>query len=405
MIPRRIDALIAAGAFVALGVPVLIGGVPQMPGLSFGLASQQNAPLTAAAACIAMPLALAFRKTLPAISTAVIYLLALTHFLAGVHLLPVDVLVLLSLYSVVMHGSLLSQVLGIVGAYIGAAIIAVWSVTFAFSSPKPIFGLYAFLGAGGAVTLTWAVALSRRTRQRELAALAEVNQTLQAERQQEMALAATTERTRIAREMHDIVAHSLSVMIAQADGGRYAATQNPTAAISALATIGDIGRDALADMRKILGVLREETDASPTRPQASTTDLANLVAQVRESGLDIALLQLGQPRSLPPGVDTALYRVCQEALTNVLKHGGPNVHVTVMVRWQEGAVELKVDDDGRGAAAQSDDRGHGLVGMRERATVFGGTLVAGPRAGGGFRVHLTLPLPRISNSYTDGKEA
>lgn len=397
MVPKRTDAAIAAAAFVALGLPVLIGGPPHMTGLPFAVAGDENAPLAAAAACTLMPLALAFRRSLPALSTAVTYLLALTHFLAGVHLLPVDVLILFSLYSVVMNGSLLSQVLGIVGAYIGAAMIAVWSVTFTVVDPKPIFGLYAFLGGGGAVTLTWAVALSRRTRQRELASLAEVNATLQAERQRETTLAATNERTRIAREMHDIVAHSLSVMIAQADGGRYAARKNPQAAVSALTTIGDIGRDALADMRKILGVLRADSEASPTRPQASTSDLESLISQVRESGLDISLLQLGQPRSLPPGVDTALYRVCQEALTNVLKHGGPNVHVVVMVRWQDGAVELKVDDDGRGAAAQSDERGHGLVGMRERAAVFGGTLVAGPRAGGGFRVHLTLPLPRAAN--------
>ncbi|MDO5727549.1 MAG: histidine kinase dimerization/phosphoacceptor domain-containing protein, partial [Bowdeniella nasicola] len=223
-IPARGDGAIAAACFVALGLPVLIGGPPQLPGVDLPLSTQMHAPVAATLACIVMPAAIAYRRIVPAISMVIIYLAALAHFLAGIHLLPVDVLILFSLFSVVLHGSLLSQVLGIVGAYLGAAIISVWSVTFAFATPNPIYGLYAFLGGGGAVTLIWAMALSRRTRQRELTSLEEVNATLQAEREQASALAATNERTRIAREMHDIVAHSLSVIIAQADGARYVAS-------------------------------------------------------------------------------------------------------------------------------------------------------------------------------------
>lgn len=394
-LPGRSDVLLAAGAFIMLGLPVMIEG--PTAALTAAISNAEHEPFAPAvyAVCVIMPLATAFRRTLPAASAALIYLCALAHFAVGAHLLPVDLLVLSALYSVVVYGSKFAQILGIVGAYIGAIIIAVWSGTLAFGDrPRPINGLYAFLGGAGAVTMTWSIALTQRLRQREIAALAAHNRALQEDRDQQASLATTAERNRIAREMHDIVAHSLSVMIAQADGGRYAASASPAAAVTALETIGQVGRDALADMRKILGVLRDDgTDASPRLPQPVDSDLDELITQMRSSGLDISLVRIGLARPLPPGAGFAIYRICQEALTNCLKHAGPHARITVVLQWLNSSVDLKIDDDGRGAGAPNDGRGQGLLGMRERAGVFGGSLTAGPREGGGFRVHLQLPVP------------
>jgi len=237
---------------------------------------------------------------------------------------------------------------------------------------------------------------------------------LETERDQQAQIATAAERTRIAREMHDIVAHSLSVIIAQADGGRYAAEAAPEAAVRSLTTIGETGRAALADMRRLLGVLRPPGPPTTTHPhpspavvvaatgppppgdlvpQPAVADLERLVDQVRASGCRISLVRLGTPRTLPPGTGLTLFRICQESLTNVLKHAGPAATATVLLQWAPDAVVLEVADDGRGAAAPSDGGGQGLVGMRERAVMLGGTIAVGPRPGGGYRVRVQIPVP------------
>ena len=207
----------------------------------------------------------------------------------------------------------------------------------------------------------------------------------------ERALAAAAERARIAREMHDVVAHTLSVVVAQADGGRFAAAQDPQAATRALGTISEVGRSALGEMRALLGLLRDADDEAALGPQPSIEDIPALVASTREGGLDVSFVTTGTPRPLPIGAGLALYRITQEALTNVLKHAGPGPRAFVQLTWEDAALVLTVSDDGRGAAARDDGDGQGLPGMRERATVFGGTLSAGPRAGGGYLVRATLP--------------
>ncbi|MDR2378504.1 MAG: sensor histidine kinase [Bifidobacteriaceae bacterium] len=205
----------------------------------------------------------------------------------------------------------------------------------------------------------------------------------------------TEERTRLSREMHDIVGHSLSVMIAQADGGRYAAAANPDAAIRALEAIAQTGRDALTDMRGIVRVLRDgpADQTAQLEPTAHVKDLEQLVDETRSTGLDVTLVRVGTPRNLPPGVGATLYRVAQEALTNALKHAGPKVAVTVTERWSGNYVAITVSDDGRGAAATGDGSGHGLVGMRERAEMLGGSFQAGPGPAGGFTVAVSVPIP------------
>ena len=221
----------------------------------------------------------------------------------------------------------------------------------------------------------------------------QVAQLLELERDQEMRLAAATERARIARELHDVVAHSLSVVIAQADGGRYAGRTDPEAATGALEAIAATGRQALTDMRSLLGVLREG-GGEEYAPQPDVAAIPALVEDVRGSGLDVDLIVEGEPQPLAAGPQLAAYRIVQESLTNVLKHAGPASRAWVRLQWRPDALELSVLDDGRGASAamvDSDGDGQGLRGMRERAQLHRGRLEAGPRHGGGFGVHAALP--------------
>lgn len=217
-------------------------------------------------------------------------------------------------------------------------------------------------------------------------------------RQQRAAeLAVAAERMRIVREMHDVIAHSLAIMIAQADGGSYVVA-DAAAARRAFLTIAETGRVALTDTRRILGMLRndEEPELAPVPDHAP---LDGLVEQARQTGLQVALVRVGEPRPLPSGSRLALYRVCQEALTNVIKHGGEGAQVIVALSWGEIEVTMTVTDrGGRGTPVIDPDAeeplaglGLGLIGMRERAELVGGTLEAGPTEDG-FRVRAVIPL-------------
>jgi signal transduction histidine kinase len=210
--------------------------------------------------------------------------------------------------------------------------------------------------------------------------------------------AVAEERGRIARELHDVVAHSVSVMVVQAGAARRSVAGNPDQATAALTQIESTGRQALAEMRRLLGLLRDGQDGSAAlTPQPSLAHLDVLVAAAREAGLPVELAVEGEPRQLPAGVDLSAYRIVQEALTNSLKHAGPT-RATVRVCYDTKALEVQVWDDGHGpppavganGAAEGD--GHGLIGMRERVALFGGSLEVGPRPGGGFRVAARLPL-------------
>lgn len=242
----------------------------------------------------------------------------------------------------------------------------------------------------------WALGTLGRTREAYVAALVERSERIEHEAAQRVALAATEERTRIAREMHDVVAHGLSVIVVQADGGRYAAEHDPAVATRTLETVAATGREALTEMRRLLGLLRTD-GATGTRPQPHLDDIAVLVAEAQEvartagdgTRIEAHLPPPGRP--VPPGVALTAYRVVQEALSNVRKHAGPGVTVRIEVSVGT-AVEVVVEDDGRGAASLDDGRGLGLVGMRERVEVHDGELCAGPRPGGGFRVSARLPL-------------
>ncbi len=214
---------------------------------------------------------------------------------------------------------------------------------------------------------------------------------MRTEQEEQARRAVAEERSRIARELHDVVAHTLSVIVLQAGAGRRIAAKQPERGRGVLEAIETLGREALADMRRLVGILRSEADAQTEKePQPSLAGLADLAERVRSAGLAVEVRTEGQPRPLPPGVDLSAYRIVQEALTNALRHAGA-ARARVTVRYGEAGVEVEVSDDGRGPSSDGSGGGHGLVGMRERVGMFGGELEIGAGEAGGFRVRALLP--------------
>ncbi len=243
------------------------------------------------------------------------------------------------------------------------------------------FGVMFFLG-GRAV----------RSRTRLTAELHEAALRATEEREAASVRAMADERRRIAREMHDVVAHSVSMMVIQAGGARRILDRDPARAEAAGALIEKTGREAMREMRTLLGVLHAEDEQAEYAPQPSLRDIEALVERARVAGLPVELVVEGTRRELPAGVDLAAYRVVQEALTNVVKHGG-GAETEVLVRYKADAVEVTVADRGGGTmTTRLEGSGQGLAGMRERVRVFGGELHAGRRRGGGFEVRALLPL-------------
>src|SRR5690625_1997256 len=406
--PRLVsDVLPAAVAFVFLGLLSLLAGNesfyfgPYLFGIQEWVSSPEAPGAVAvmrgvihAAASVGMPLALVWRARRPLASTATVAALALLHYFAGIIILPVALAIFAMLYSLTVYAPARVARGGLFLALFGAFLVTLASIPATdVVNQLALFALFFLLGAA-LVLLSWGAGLLRRSRLEQREALRERALRLERERDQQAQIATVAERNRIAREMHDIVAHSLSVVVAQADGGRYAAAADPEAATRALETIAETSRAALADMRRILGVLRDENgETADLIPQPADADIDALIGQVKTAGLNVSHVTLGAPRALPPGAGVALYRIVQESLTNILKHGGPEAAAIVTTEWKTDGLTISIDDDGRGAAAKSDGAGHGLVGMRERAAMLGGSLAAGPKPGGGFRVRCHIPLP------------
>ena len=267
-------------------------------------------------------------------------------------------------------------------AVIAAAAVVDYQTTAAFSD---------FFWTTLILTLFWffGVALGTRTEQaRELRVrveAAERGRALAAER------ATAEERARIARELHDVVAHSVSVMVVQASGVRRLLHDDQEREREALLSVEQIGRQALTEMRRMLGVMRTgEEQPAALAPQPGLQYLDRLIAQVEEAGLPVTLHVEGERPDLSPGVDLSAYRIVQEGLTNALKHA-TGAHADVVIRYVDGLVQLEITDDGVGGV-NGEPGGHGLVGMRERVAVYGGTLEAGPRDGGGFVLRAELPV-------------
>jgi signal transduction histidine kinase len=208
--------------------------------------------------------------------------------------------------------------------------------------------------------------------------------------------AVMAERSRIARELHDAVAHSMSVMVVQAGAARTVIDRDPEAAKAAIARIEETGRDGLTEMRRLIGVLTAPGTEADLSPQPGLAQFEALLETVRGAGVPVEVVTRGRPRQLPPSADLIAYRVVQEALTNVVRHAG-GAHARVLLDWSHDALAIEVADDGRGGAADAAG-GHGLIGMRERVALYGGSLETGARPGGGFSVRVRLPFEEGSGS-------
>ncbi|MDQ3453039.1 MAG: sensor histidine kinase [Actinomycetota bacterium] len=273
--------------------------------------------------------------------------------------------------------------------FVGAAGTAAGVTTIALLDPSPflpyewVFPLVYFGGV-------WTIGRLARARRQWSAGLAERVAQADREREQHVRLATAEERTRIARELHDVVAHSIGVMVVQAEAAEEVLAHDPDRAAAPLVRIQSSGRQALGELRQLLSVLRADADTATLAPQPGISNLPELVEALGETGMRVDLRVEGARRPLPPGLELSAYRIIQEALTNSRKHGGATT-ADVQVRYGAGTLELRVVDCGLGDGTVSAG-GHGLVGMRERVALYGGRLDAGPRAEGGFAVTATLPL-------------
>ncbi|MDF2704505.1 sensor histidine kinase [Nonomuraea muscovyensis] len=264
-------------------------------------------------------------------------------------------------------------------------------VTGALAGPGAGMGVSDHLMVVVVLLAVWGAGRSLRLRRAYLEELKDRAARLERAHAADTRAARAEERSRIARELHDVVAHHVSVMTVQASAAGKVLASDPELAREALAAIEHTGRMAMAEMRNIVGVLRADARAE-LGPQPGTGDLPSLVAQMREAGLVTRLSVEGCAGPVPAGVDLAAYRLVQEGLTNTLRHAGSGAEAVVTVRHRPGELDVSVADDGRGAGQPSGEPGHGLVGIRERVALYGGVLSAGPRPGGGFEVRARFPL-------------
>src|SRR5215211_7538103 len=295
--------------------------------------------------------------------------------------------ILVAVYSVAAYGDRWVSLAGLAAAAVGSA--AVQLTPGRFQAPTVVSN-------GLIIGAAWLLGHFVGVRRRYITRLEERTAELERTRAEQARRAVAEERLRLARELHDVVAHSISVIAVQSGVGAHVAKTQPEEAAKALAAIEATSRAALTELRRLLGVLRQEDEPQgDLAPVPGLADLDGLLAEVAKAGLAVRLQVEGRPAHLPAGVDLSAYRIVQEALTNVVKHAGP-ARAQVAIRYRDHEVRVEVTDDGRGAAAPTGDGrarvGHGLIGMRERVSVFGGDLEVGPRPGGGFRVAARLPF-------------
>jgi signal transduction histidine kinase len=289
----------------------------------------------------------------------------------------------LGLFCFALFAAYNSELRAVTGAMVGLAAIALVEA----KSPKAT-NVLAYFFVFVLALIGWSGGLAFRRHAHNEQVLRDRAERLELARVAEAERAVAAERTRIAREIHDIVAHNVSVMVVQARGGRRALQHHPDDARQAFSSIESAGGQALTEMRRMLGILRSDQGPS-LAPRPSLDHLDALIEQVRSAGLAVDLDIEGAPIALPAGLDLAAYRVVQEALTNTLKHAGP-AHARVLVRYGASDLELEICDDGQGATANG--AGSGLVGMNERVSLYGGVLESGNRPDGGYFVHARLPL-------------
>ena len=331
---------------------------------------------------LAGPAALVLRRRYPVAVLAVVFSTTLAYVVIGYARGPIFLGLIVAFVTAVMHGRRWAA-----WSSIGLGWVSfLWLGYLLGRDPAPTAGEVLGLAAWLLVLATTAEVVKTR---RERAEEAERMHREEAERR------AGEERLQIAQELHDVLAHNISLISVQAGVGLHLLDEQPEQARAALAAIRDASREALGELRSVLDVLRREGDAVPRAPAPRlTADLDSLVTKAAAAGVDVRLDVTGDRQPLPPGVDRAAFRIAQEALTNVARHAG-GATATVLLAYGDQAITVQIDDDGRGAGrepAGSVGSGKGITGMRERAVALGGRLDAGPRPGGGFRVRAWLPL-------------
>jgi signal transduction histidine kinase len=365
LVRRHGDALLAAGLVILGLVETVADG---------GLSTSQK--LGSGAMLLVFGALLAARRRFPVLLLTILLAIAATGpwigEAGGGEI--VGLFVLVAVYSAAAHTDGRRT-------WVAAAITFVTASVVMINDPEGI-NLSAIVFFGLLFGTPWAVGRAiRHRRLREVALLGEQEQRARA--------AVAEERTRIARELHDVVAHAISVIVVQARGGRRLLEAEPDEARSAFDTIESTGQRALDEMRRLLGMLRADDEELALAPQPSLARLDALVADVERAGLPVELAVEGEPAELPPGIDLSAYRIVQEALTNALKHAGP-AHARVVVRYAPDEVELEVADDGAGGGNGAGS-GHGLIGIQERVAMLGGDVEAGSRPDGGYAVRARLP--------------
>jgi signal transduction histidine kinase len=369
--------LVIAGLFALVTLPLELSG-----STAYGMG---DSILGGLAVGFALATAVAFRRLAPGLALAVAWTAAVMQMSLGLSPRLTDVAILAVLYTTAAYGSRLVYWLGLASAVVGAVVITLYlSLPGAGLSLVDLSTTAALLTAAlFGLLLAWVTGALVRV-------AARARETRRAQIRAEDDTAAEQERVRIARDMHDVVAHSLAVVIAQADGARYAAAADPEATNRALTTISTTARAALADVRLLLTQLRHSEGAGP---QPTLADVEALYAQVRAAGVELSVEVDPMPPADPPAsAQLAVYRILQEALTNALRHGG-GAPVAVRLAWHEGEVELVVRNPVAGAADAA-GQGHGLIGMRERAQLAGGRLDAGAE-GDGWVVRAVLPMDAV----------
>ncbi|MGK5554080.1 sensor histidine kinase [Actinomadura kijaniata] len=385
-----------AAADAVLALVLLLAGIPQLvwqdlpPDVTGSFAETD---LRQVVTVTVVTLAISLRRVRP-LSVLLVVLagqFALTAW-QYVPTIPEVAAFLIAVYSVAAHRGLAHSALG------GVLALAVFNVVFTM---MPVHNsLMVLLTNNALVAGVWMLGRNLRLRRAYFAELEDRAARLERARGTDARAARIEERSRIARELHDVVAHHVSVMTVQAGAARRIIDRNPDGAREAMATIEEVGRTALSEMRRIVGVLRTDRDADSARgelaPQPGLGDLGELLDHVRETGLSVQLWIEGEARQPSPGVDVAAFRLIQEALTNTLKHAGPEARAWVRLEYTDEDLTVEIEDDGRGTATiiadKDDNPGHGLVGMYERVALYGGELRIGPRVGGGFGVRARFPL-------------
>ncbi|MEU3842720.1 histidine kinase [Streptomyces sp. NPDC028635] len=395
--PWVLDSAVVAGVFLLFCLPDLLHAVGVIGGdgdgdgpRRFRLAFTRLPVAGMLALQAGLVLPLLWRRRAPAVAFGVVTAVFVVQWSLGAAL-RADVALFVALYSLALHGRLrqlpwacavAAGALSLVAARV-SGVVSVWDALFFLLS-----------------TATAALALGMviRVRRAQLAGLRDRATRLEIERDQRDRLAVASERARVAREMHDIVGHNLSVIITLADAGAYAAGAAPERGKEALHLIGDTGRQALGELRRVLGVLREADDSTAgpeLSPQPGVTDIDALCEAVRAAGLDVVYRTAGDIDALDSGVQLTVYRIAQEALTNTLKHAGSGARANLAVVVEDTRLTVTVQDSGPpapdGRPRTVNEEGHGLVGMRERAALYGGHVSASP-AGAGWTVRADLDL-------------